>query len=77
MYRPKWTLKSKIIWILLLIGLCAMEVPGVFFFKDMIDPFIFGFPFIYGYVICWWIFMCVVLFIAFMTNWGRERGNKS
>jgi len=72
------TSKTKIIWTLLIIGFCAMEFPGVFFFKDKADPFIFGFPFIYGYIICWWVFMCAVLFIAYRTDWGwkRERGEK-
>ena len=73
MYKPKRSKLTILYVILLLVGFCFMEFPGVFFFKDMVDPFIFGFPFIYGYIICWWIYMCVILFIAFMTNWGYKK----
>ena len=50
-----------------------MEFPGVFFFHDKIDPFIFNLPFIYGYIIIWWIYMCVIMLIAFLTNWGYKK----
>lgn len=71
MSKHKMTTKTKIIWILLLIGFAAMEFPGVFFFKDMVDPFIFGFPFIYGYILCWWAYMAVILLYAYRTDWGH------
>ena len=77
MYRPKMTIASKIIWGLLIAGFAFMEFPGVFFFEKKADPFIFGLPFIYGYIICCWVFMCVVLFIAYRINWGRGKGGKS
>jgi len=66
--------KTKVICILLLIGFMFMEFPGVFFFKDKVDPFIFGLPFIYGYILCWWAYMCVVLFYAYKVDWGRKEG---
>ena len=73
------TTATKIIWTLLIIGFCFMEFPGVFFFHQKADPFIFGFPFIYGYILCWWAYMVIILFVAYKTNWGRkpERGDKS
>jgi len=77
LYRPKTTLTTKIIWILILIGFAFMEFPGVLFFQKISDPFIFGLPFIYGYIICWWFYMIVIMFVAYRIKWGRERGNKS
>jgi hypothetical protein len=53
-----------------------MEFPGVFFFKDIVDPFIFGLPFIYGYILIWWAFMCIVMFIAYRTNWGDKSADE-
>jgi hypothetical protein len=72
---------KKTIMVLLLIGFLFMEFPGVLFFKDISSPSILGLPFIYGYILCWWVFMCVVLFIAYKTNWGsngeqKEKGVK-
>ena len=70
----KMSNQSKLIWILLLIGLAAMEFPGVFFFKDKSDPFILGMPFIYGYILCWWAYMCAILLFAYKTRWGQPKG---
>ena len=79
MYKPKRSKLTILYVILLLVGFCFMEFPGVFFFQNMVDPFIFGLPFIYGYIIIWWIYMCVVMLIAFLTNWGykKERRDES
>jgi hypothetical protein len=79
LYKPKRSKLTILYLILLIIGFCFMEFPGVFFFKDKIDPYIFGFPFIYGYIIIWWIYMCVIMLIAFLTNWGfkKEGGDES
>lgn len=74
MSKNKMTGKTKLIWVLLLIGLAAMEFPGVFFFKDKVDPFILGMPFIYGYILCWWAYMCVILLYAYKTRWGQLKG---
>lgn len=74
MSKRKMSGQSKLIWVLLLIGLAAMEFPGVFFFQNKVDPFIFGFPFIYGYVLCWWIYMCAVMLFAYKTRWGQPKG---
>lgn len=74
MSKNKMSGQSKLIWILLLIGLAAMEFPGVFFFQNKVDPFIFGFPFIYGYILCWWAYMCLVLLFAYKTRWGQAKG---
>lgn len=57
--------------VLLVIGFLAMEFPGVLFFKDIADPRLFGLPFAYGFMLIGWIYMCVVLFWAYMTNWGE------
>jgi putative solute:sodium symporter small subunit len=63
--------KAKVIWILLLIGFMCMEFPGVFFFKDMSEPYIFGFPFIYAFNLIMWAYMVVVILIAYLMNWGE------
>ena len=65
--------KHILIWILLLIGFCAMEFPGVFFFGNISQPFILGMPFIYGYMLCFWAYMCGVFWYAHKCNWGRKR----
>ncbi len=62
---------SKILWALIILGFAAMEFPGVFFF-NRIEPMIFGLPFIYGFTILMWIYMIVILYIAYKTNWGRR-----
>ena len=76
----KMTAKSKLIWVLLLIGFLAMEFPGVFFFQKVSDPFVLGLPFIYGYILCWWAYMVTIMFYAYKTNWGQSTeeggGNK-
>lgn len=64
------TLKTKTLWILILIGFAIMEFPGIFFI-NRIDPVIFGFPFIYGFMIFMWLYMCMVLFIAYKMHWGK------
>jgi hypothetical protein len=74
MSKNKMSSQSKLIWVLLLIGLAAMEFPGVFFFKDKVDPFILGMPFIYGYIVCWWAYMSAVLLYAYKTRWGQPKG---
>ncbi len=73
MSKHKMTTKTKVIWVLLLIGFAAMEFPGVFFFKNKVDPFIFGMPFIYGYMICLWAYMCAILLYAYKARWGRAK----
>ena len=67
----RWTRKSLLIWALLLIGLAAMEFPGVFLFHQRAEPEIFGLPFIYGYNIIWWAYMCAVMLYAYLARWGR------
>jgi hypothetical protein len=62
--------RRKILWILIIAGFAAIELPGIFLI-NRIRPFILGMPFIYGFVLLVWVFMCVVLFIAYQTNWGR------
>jgi Protein of unknown function (DUF3311). len=74
MSKRKMSGQSKLIWVLLLIGLAAMEFPGVFFFQNKVDPFILGFPFIYGYILCWWVYMCAVMLFAYKTRWGQPKG---
>jgi hypothetical protein len=72
MHRPRASLRTKVIWALLLLGFAAMEFPGVLFFGDRATPFIFGLPFIYGYIILLWAYMCAVLLYAYRVRWGRE-----
>lgn len=64
--------RITLIWILLALGFCAIEFPGILFVKDMVYPFVLGMPFLYGYVVCCWVFMCSVLFYAYRTRWGRQ-----
>jgi hypothetical protein len=76
MNRFKTPALKKVVMVLLLIGFMFMEFPGVYFFWNISEPKIFGLPFIYGYILCWWAFMCVVLFIAYKTNWGEKGAPK-
>jgi len=62
-----------VIWVLLVIGFMIMEFPGVYFF-NRIDPMILGLPFIYSFTIIMWAIMCLILLVAYLTNWGRGRG---
>lgn len=64
-----------LIGVLLVIGFMIMEFPGIFFI-NRIDPMIFGLPFIYGFTIIMWAIMCVILLVAYLTNWGRGKGFK-
>ena len=73
MYKPKRSKLTILFPFLLLAGFMVMVFPGILFFHDKVDPFIFGLPFIYGFIICCWIYMCAVLFIAFLTNWGYKK----
>lgn len=65
----------KILWLAIIIGFAIMEFPGIFFI-NRIDPVIFGLPFIYGFIIIMWVYMCVILLIAYKTNWGKNRNIK-
>ena len=67
---------SKLLWALIWIGFGFMTFPGVLFFHQKSEPFIFGMPFIYGYIIFCWAFMCIVLAIAPKMNWGVKRDKK-
>ncbi len=64
-------IRKLIIWILLVIGLAAVEFPGILLIGDKIYPRIFGLPFLYGYVLCWWLYICLVLIYAIRTRWGK------
>ena len=64
--------KTAVIWAMLLLGLCALEFPGVLFAGERVEPLIGGMPFIYGYIIGWWIYICAVLFYAYRTEWGKK-----
>lgn len=69
----KMSRKAKIIWILILIGFLCMEFPGVFFFKDKSEPYIFGFPFIYAFNLIMWGYMIIVILVAYLLNWGEPK----
>jgi hypothetical protein len=59
-----------LIWVLLITGFMIMEFPGIFFI-NRIEPMIFGMPFIYGFTVIMWAIMCVIVFVAYKTNWGK------
>ncbi len=65
--------KSKLIWLLLIIGFMCMEFPGVFFFKGMSEPYIFGFPFIYAFNLIMWAYVVLVILFAYLNNWGEPK----
>jgi hypothetical protein len=71
--KSKVPVKMKKIWFLIIIGLCAMEFPGILFVGKTAYPFVFGMPFLYAYMLFWWLYLCVVIFYAFRNNWGRAR----
>lgn len=56
---------------MLILGFAALEFPGILFVCQITRPFIFGLPFLYGYVLIGWVYMCLVLFIAYLTDWGK------
>jgi len=58
------------LYVLIIVCFSLMELPGVYFF-NRIDPFIFGLPFIYGFNIIMWAVMVTLMFIGYITNWGR------
>lgn len=62
---------QKIIWTMIIIGLAAIEFPGIFFI-NRIEPYIFGMPFLYGFVVLVWFYLCVVLGVAYYTRWGKK-----
>ncbi len=66
-------IRRIVIALLLILGFCAAEFPGILLFGDKIYPFIFGIPFFYAYLICCWMYICVVLFYAWRTHWGKQR----
>lgn len=68
----KKIIQKNRIWILLILGFCAIEFPGILFIKNMAYPLIFKMPFIYGYAVCCWFYFCFVLFYAWRTKWGRK-----
>lgn len=70
--KSKFSRKRKIIWLLIVLGLCAIEFPGIFFVGDKAHPFIFGIPFFYAYVIFWWLYLCGVIYYAYRNQWGRN-----
>lgn len=65
--------RAKLYWILLIIGFLVMEFPGVLFFQNKSEPFILGFPFIYGFTRIMWLYMVIVIFIAYKDNWGEPK----
>ncbi|MDS2173528.1 hypothetical protein Q7C18_12530 [Nesterenkonia sp. CL21] len=68
--RP-YTLKTKVMWTLIITLLALAQFPGVLFFHDVAEPRIFGMPFIYGYIIIIWALLCGVLLWAYLAHWGR------
>lgn len=73
MTRKTPTPATVTLWSLTILGLAALQFPGVLFYHDMTEPRILGMPFIYGFNMVVWFALCVVLFIAYRTHWGRPR----
>lgn len=68
--------RAKLIWALIIIGFACMEFPGVLFFKDMSEPYIFGFPFIYSWNLICWAYLVIVIAFAYFSNWGEPKAVK-
>ncbi|WZL73489.1 hypothetical protein QBE52_01790 [Clostridiaceae bacterium 35-E11] len=71
--KRKEGVTTKILWILIILGFAIMEFPGIYFI-NRIEPMILGMPFIYGFTMIMWAYMCIVLLIAYKTNWGKYSG---
>ena len=65
----------RVLWVLIIIGFAIMEFPGILLI-NRVKPWIFGLPFIYGFTIIMWAIMCVIMFVAYQTNWGKGRDFK-
>jgi len=66
--------KRKImIWSAIILGFIVMEFPGIYLF-NRVEPFVGGFPFIYFYTIVMWVYMCIVLLVAYLLKWGGRNG---
>ena len=70
--KKKMNKRRLIIGILIVIGFLAIEFPGILLVRNRIYPFIWGIPFLYGYILCCWAYMCIVLFYAYRTSWGKQ-----
>ena len=68
----KVNIRKLVIYCLLIVGFLAMAFPGIIIMGDRIYPCIFGLPFLYGYILCCWAYMCLVLFYAYRTSWGKR-----
>ena len=73
MSRKTPTPLTVTLWTLIIVGLAAVQFPGILFYHDVAEPRIFGMPFIYGFNLLVWGLLCVVLLIAYRTRWGRPR----
>lgn len=73
MSRKTPTPLTVTLWTLIIVGLAAVQFPGILFYHDVAEPRIFGMPFIYGFNVLIWGFLCVVLLVAYRTRWGRPR----
>ncbi|MCF0230242.1 MAG: hypothetical protein HUJ76_11205 [Parasporobacterium sp.] len=71
MDKKQSTRRKLTIAILLAVGFMVLEFPGILIVGDRTEPFILGMPFLYAYIFSGWIYMCLVMFYAFRTSWGR------
>ncbi len=62
---------QKILWTMIVLGFAAIEFPGIFFI-NRIEPYLFGMPFLYGFVLLVWVYMCLVMGVAYYYNWGKK-----
>lgn len=61
------------LWTVIVVGLAALQFPGILFYHDVAEPRILGMPFIYGFNSIIWAVLCGVLFFAYKVHWGRPR----
>lgn len=61
---------GKILWGLIIVGLAAIEFPGILFI-NRIEPYVLGMPFLYGFVLLVWAYLCLVLWFAHRFRWGK------
>lgn len=73
MSRKTPTRTTIILWTVIIVGLAALQFPGILFYHDVAEPRILGMPFIYGFNFIIWAVLCVVLFVAYRLHWGRPR----
>lgn len=67
---------------LVIFGFMAIEFPGILIVGKMVEPMVFGIPFLYVFIFFGWIYMLLVMFYGYKTEWGikpffktKQKGN--